>query len=141
MEKLYDTDFLLERLFKKLEGKVSKKKSKLERPIVSEINKKTYIKNFPAVCKSLNRDENHFKLFLEKELNIDSSINEDNILILDSKFRQAQVENAVEKYARNFVICLEPKCSSTDTKIVRENRILYLVCNSCNSRKSIDETY
>ncbi len=141
MQQLYETDFLVERLFKKLESKTSKKKAKLERPIVSEINRKTYIKNFPAVCKSLNRDEQHFKSFLEKELNIDSSLNEDNILILDSRFRQAQVESAVEKYAKNFVICLEPKCSSIDTEIVKENRILFLSCNSCHSKKSINEIY
>ncbi len=139
MEHIYETDFLVDRLFKKLEGKINKKKFTLKRPEVCDINRKTYLKNFADLCKIMNREEMHFKNFIEKELNIASSINEDNILILDNKFLPQKVEEAVAKYAKNFVICLEPKCGSGDTEIVKDNRITYLVCHSCCSKKSISD--
>jgi putative translation initiation factor aIF-2 beta subunit len=139
MEEIYDTNFLVERLFQKLEGKVTKKKFALKRPVVSEINRKTYIRNFVDICQCMNREPNHFKSFIEKELNIDSSLNEDNILILDNRFLPAKVEEAVAKYAKKFVICLEPKCGSGDTEMIRKDKITYLVCHTCCSKKSLNE--
>jgi translation initiation factor 2 subunit 2 len=140
MEQLYETNFLVDRLFNTLESKIgNKKKFSMKRPVVNDINKKTYIKNFEELCTMLNRDENHFKNYIEKELNIASSINENKALILDSRFKSAQIEDVINKYAKTYVVCKEPECKSGNTQMIKENRINYLVCNSCFARKAIEE--
>jgi translation initiation factor 2 subunit 2 len=141
MQQLYTTEYLLERLYSELESKVQKKKFTMKKPQVSTINRKTYIKNFEELYQNLRCDELHLKNFLKKELNTELSVNESNILMLDTMRSAPLVENAFAKYAKNFVICLEPKCGSGDTEIIKENRILYLCCKSCNSKKSIDDIY
>lgn len=141
MQQLYTTEELLNKLYSELESKITKKKFILKKPLVSIMNKKTYIKNFEELCVILRCDDLHLKNFLKKELNTELSVNENNMLILDTVRSSSLVENAFAKYAGKFVICLEPKCGSGDTEIIKENRILYLCCKSCNSKKSIDDTY
>lgn len=139
MQQLYTTNDLLDRLYAELDSKVQKKKFTLKKPQTTVLNRKTYIKNFEELCVNLRCDELHFKNFLKKELNTELSVNENNMLILDTIRNSSMVENAVAKYAKKFVICLEPKCLSGDTQIIKENRILYLQCDSCNSKKAIDD--
>lgn len=140
METIYKTDFLMERLFKTLESKICDKK-KLKKPNVDLefLNKKTYIKNFREICSSWERDENHFKNFLEKELNFGSSINENEALILDGKVTKEQMNDVLLKYAKKYVVCKESECQSGNTEIVKENRVNFLVCKSCLSKKAIEE--
>lgn len=139
MQQLYTTDELLERLYSDLDSKVQKKKFTLKKPQMTVLNRKTYIKNFEELCQNLRCDELHFKNYLKKELNTELSVNENNMLILDTIRSSTMVETAVAKYAKKYVICLEPKCSSGDTEIIKENRIIYLQCHSCNSKKAIDD--
>jgi translation initiation factor 2 subunit 2 len=139
MEELYTTDFLLERLFDKLESRGNKKKFSLKKPIVDFLNRKTYIKNFVDLCKMMNREQLHLKTFMDKDLNTNSSVNEENSLLLDKKYTQVQIENTIAKYVKKFVICQEPKCGSGDTKLIKENHITFLECKGCCSKKSIDD--
>lgn len=141
MQELYKTDYLLERLYSELETKVQKTKFTLKRPCIYFFCRKTYVKNYKELCDSLKCDEDHLKQFLKKELNTDLSINDSNILIFDTIVSVPLVENVFAKYAKNFIVCLEPKCGSSDTEIIRENRIIYLYCKTCNSKKSITEKY
>ena len=138
MEELYTTDFLLERLFNKLENKGTKKKISLPQPIVDWEDRKTYIRNFVDICEMIDREKLHFKNFIDKDLNTKSSINEKNALLLDRKYTQQQIKSTILKYVKNFVICLEPKCGSSNTKIIKENHITYLECKTCRSKKSLD---
>ena len=140
MTQLYETDFLMDRLFKELESKVgNKKKFSMKKPAVEKINRKTWITNFMELCSMLNREKSHFQNFIEKELNVESSLNESNMLILDKMFLPEKVYDVVNKYAKKYVVCKEPECKSGNTEIVKENRIQYLVCHSCKSRKAIED--
>lgn len=141
MQELYKTDYLLERLYSELENKIQKTKFTLKRPQVSILNRKTYVKNYEELCNCLKCDEEHLKLFLKKELNTELSINDSNMLMFNTIVGTTLIENAFAKYAKNFVICLEQKCGSGDTEIIRENRVIYLYCKTCNSKKSITENY
>ena len=138
MEELYTTEFLLKRLFDKLENRGNKKKFSLKKPIVNFMNRKTYIKNFIELCEMMHREQLHLKSFIDKDLNTNSSVNEENALLLDRKYTQMQIENTIAKYVKKYVICPEPKCGSGDTVIVKENHIMFLECKSCCSKKSIE---
>lgn len=139
MEELYTKEFLLNRAFEKMEN-ISKKKFSMKKPEIKNQNRKTFIKNFQEMCQSINRDEEHLKVFIDKELKLrkSSSINEDNMLMINGTIRQGPIENIIARYAQKYIICGEPKCNSGNTKIVKESRITYLACNSCGSRKAID---
>ncbi len=87
----------------------------------------------------MHRDKQSVKSFIEKDLKIETSLNEDNVLIFEKEYQSIPIENAITKYVKKYVICLEPKCGSGDTEIIKENRITYLACKTCCSKKSINE--
>ena len=50
-------------------------------------------------------DDDALKTFMDKDLNTNSSVNEENSLLLDKKYTQVQIENTIAKYVKKFVIC------------------------------------
>lgn len=141
MQELYTTEFLLKRLYEKLEDdKLNKKKFSLkEKPEIILQNRKTFIKNFIKICELINREPLHFQLFIDNELQVSSSINEENMLMLNNTYSKPQVEKVMNKYIMDYVICSEPKCLSGDTVLIRNNRISFLECKSCQSKKSVND--
>jgi translation initiation factor 2 subunit 2 len=138
MEEIYTTQFLLNRAFEKMENVGKKKKFSMKKPEVKKQNRKTYIKNFVTLCNSINRDINHVKTFMENELKVSSSINDDDMLMLNNIYHQGKIELVISKYAEKYIICSEPKCGSGNTEIIKENRISYLSCKSCFSKKAVN---
>jgi translation initiation factor 2 subunit 2 len=135
MEELYKTDFLIKRLFDKLEN-VERKRFKLPKIVMQKLNKKIFIVSFLDLCKTLNRDSHHFKLHLEKELNTTSSITADGNLLFNTIYPQDEIRKHIESYVLKYVICSE-QCLSGDTEIIKNDRITFLHCKTCNSRRSI----
>lgn len=133
---LYSDEFLLDRLYKKIEGKTSQKYI-VTKPISEKKNRKTFIINFGAVCTSLRRELNALKTYIETELQIDTSIMENNVLVINKIYQQSDIEKVISRFIKTYVLCSEPKCGSGNTEIIKENRISYLVCKVCCSKKAI----
>lgn len=138
MQKLYKTEFLIERFFKELESnKKNKKEITIDKLIIKNIDKKSYFINFDKICKTIKRDKNHVKSFLENSLNILSSINDDDILKFDGTLKLSQIEDAFKSYITSYVKCSEPLCGSYNTEIKKHNKVNILYCNVCNSKKTL----
>lgn len=132
----YPTDFLIDRLYTELEYLLkSDTKISVEKPQVSSANKKTFISNFRNICSKLNRTEEDIRLFFEKELNTNVTINQDGALVITGIFKQPGIIHVMTNYIKEYVSCKE--CKSCDTNLIKENRILFLKCNKCLSKKAL----
>lgn len=139
METLYDDDFLIQRALDKLEGKQAKKFT-IKPPQVKTQNKKTFVANFKEICQAMNRDEEMLRNFFEKQLNKgtgDVTLSATSVLTIAKSYSQKDVETVLRDFAKKYVICKEQKCGSGTTELVKENRITYLVCVSCNCKVAI----
>lgn len=132
----YTTDFLIDKLYTELNNNLSANKSlTLERLDISCANKKTAISNFRSICAKLNREEYEVKTYFEKELLATITINSDGCLIITGMFKQPGIYKVLNNYIKEFVTCKE--CNSCDTKIIKENRVMFMVCNRCLSKKAL----
>ncbi|KIW01033.1 uncharacterized protein PV09_07547 [Verruconis gallopava] len=101
-----------------------------------EGNKKTLLANLPDICKRLKRSPEHITAFLFAELGTSGSTDANGRLIIRGRFQSKQIENVLRRYIMDYVIC--KTCKSADTELSRgENRLSFITCNSCASRRSV----
>ena len=134
---VYEIDYLLDRMYDQLNKQkniAESTKLVLSKPEVLCENKKTFIKRFDETCLKLSRTVDEVKKFFEDELLKKSSIDGKGNLIICGMFRQKQIQSILMSYIKQCVMCKE--CNSTDTKIYKEDRVLYLECNKCKSKKA-----
>jgi translation initiation factor 2 beta subunit (eIF-2beta)/eIF-5 len=129
---LYDDDFMLSRFIQSVNREVYKFSPVI--PVVQKKDRKTFVFNFEAVCKYLKRDTLHIKTYLEKELQVESSINQAGALIITGMYDPKRIKNIIEQYVTTFVLCKEGKCRSGLTEIIKEDRNTYLICSVCKSK-------
>lgn len=131
-EKIYD--MLLKRIYNSLEK--SESKISLSKPIVFiEGVKKTNWNNFNEICNQINRKIDHVYTYFTIELNCKGSINGDNNLILIGRYRTIDIEKILTSYIKEYVKCRA--CNSLNTDFIKENRLLFINCKICESRRSI----
>lgn len=131
----YNTKYLVDRLYIELSNHISSnKKLVLDRPEISSANKKTYIGNFKEICNKLNRKTEEVKVYFESELRAPCNLSQAGALVITGVFKQAGVSKVLSSYIKDNVTCKE--CNSCDTEIIKENRISFLKCNKCKSKKS-----
>ncbi|MEM5792846.1 MAG: translation initiation factor IF-2 subunit beta [Candidatus Aenigmatarchaeota archaeon] len=94
----------------------------------------TIITNFTDITDIMRRDPKHLAKFLFRELAIPGHI-EGKRLILQGRAQENLVEKKLEVYIKEFLYCKE--CNRPDTKIVKEGRLTFLVCEACGSKRSI----
>ncbi len=126
---------MLDRLYMTL-PKEALSKERFEMPIVDSFNQgqKTVIKNFSAILKTMRRDEKQFLKWLTKEIAVPANT-EENRLILGGKFSQNQLQQAIETFIKNFVLCKE--CNRPDTKIVDRQGVKMLHCEACGALQPV----
>lgn len=115
---------------------VSSKRERLELPRIvhSVIGMRTIIHNFKEIAEALNRDPRHLLKFLTREMATAATMQESRI-IFQGKFSQVTFERLLQRYMEQFVTC--PVCKRPDTKIVKEKRLSFLVCEACGAKSSI----
>ena len=111
----------------------------ISKPDVKYENRKSFWYNYGKNCTQLNRSTHQLKLFFEKELAVESSINDKSQLILRGKYNFNLIASTFKKYIKNYVQC--STCKSIQTEIVRNssNRLDYLKCLNpkCNTCKVV----
>ena len=111
-------------------------KMKLPPPLLErDGTTKTVWKNFPVICKKMNRAEEHVQTYALTELNTTGSLDVNSAFIIKGRFQPKQIETVIKHYITEFVKC--NTCQSVDTLIKKENRMQFLYCNSCLSRRSV----
>jgi translation initiation factor 2 subunit 2 len=133
----YDYDELLKRACSQM-PEVSLKRERLELPnlYIQTIGMRTIISNFKEVADVLNRDPQHILKFLTREMATAATFNEYRA-IFQGKFRRDSFERLLQRYMESFLIC--PVCKRPDTKIVKEKRLSFLVCNACGAKSSVKQ--
>lgn len=101
-----------------------------------EGNKKTIFANIPEICKRMKRSQDHVTAFLFAELGTSGSVDGSSRLVIKGRFQAKQLENVLRKYIIEYVSC--KTCRSPDTELSKgENRLSFVTCNSCGSRRSV----
>ncbi|KXS96643.1 hypothetical protein AC578_6911 [Pseudocercospora eumusae] len=101
-----------------------------------EGNKKTIFANIADICKRMKRTDEHVTQFLFAELGTSGSVDGSRRLVIKGRFQQKQIENVLRRYIMEYVTC--KTCRSPDTELNKgENRLYFVTCNSCGSRRSV----
>jgi len=96
---------------------------------------KTIITNFISITSKLNREPQHLLKFLLRELAAPGNIDGQR-LIFGKKITSGLINEKIEKYANEFVICKD--CGKPDTELTKEGRVLMIKCTACGSKHPIN---
>jgi translation initiation factor 2 subunit 2 len=109
---------------------------KIVPPIIQrEGTKKTAFANIIAISTKMKRPPDHVIQFLFAELGTSGSIDGNKRLVIKGRFQQKQIETVLKKYIIEYVTC--KTCKSADTLLTKENRLFFVVCQSCGSSRSV----
>lgn len=95
---------------------------------------KTIISNFSQLSSTLRRQPEHFAKFLMRELAAPGQI-ENERLILNRKLNSQRINEKIEQYTKEFVLC--PQCGKPDTELIKEKDFLFLKCLACGAKTSV----
>ena len=95
---------------------------------------RTILTNFKEICDALNREPHHLLKFLSGEMATAATM-QGTRAIFQGKFNYDTFERLIERYVKEFVVC--PVCKRPDTKIVKERRLLFLICEACGAKSPI----
>jgi len=96
--------------------------------------RKTIITNFFQVASYIRRSPEHFQKFILKELAA-SGQKEGDSLVLNIKVPSVKINQKVEQYIKEFVLCRE--CNKPDTELVKEGRLTFIHCLACGAKHSV----
>jgi len=130
-----DYEKLLERAKKNLPEETHSK-GRFEIPKVKGLveGNKTIVTNFQQIATTLRRDTKHLLKYLLRELATPGNIDGQR-LIIGRKINSAIINEKIEKYAREFVICKE--CGKPDTQTIKEGPVFMLKCTACGAKHPI----
>ena len=94
----------------------------------------TIISNFHQIAQTLNRPVQHLFKYLLKELAAPGDIKKNGI-IFGTKIPASRINNKIEKYAEEYVVCNE--CGKPDTKMIKEGNFLFKRCLACGAKECI----
>ena len=94
----------------------------------------TIITNIKEITDYLRRPIEQVAKFLLKELATSGKM-EGERLILNTKLNSAKVNDKIQQYAKEFVLCTE--CGKPDTEITSEKGIKFKHCLACGAKSPI----
>ena len=95
---------------------------------------KTIIVNFTQIANTLRREPNQLLKYLQRELATPATLDKQR-LILGRKLSASNINQKIEQYAKDFVICQE--CKKPDTKLDKESKVLMIKCMACGAKHSV----
>ncbi|MCK9595773.1 translation initiation factor IF-2 subunit beta [Candidatus Pacearchaeota archaeon] len=128
-----------EELLNEAYGKVKKPEGSGERFEIPKVEghfegKKTIITNFFQIASYLRRNPEHFQKFMFKELATFGQ-KEGDRLVLNNKVPSARINQKVEEYVKEFVLCKE--CGKPDTELIKQDRFTFINCLACGAKHSV----
>jgi translation initiation factor 2 subunit 2 len=133
----FNYDDLLKRACEQM-PEVQAKRERLEMPriMIQTVGMRTIIANFKEIAESLDRDPQHVLKFLTREMATAATFH-DSRAIFQGKFQRESFERLLQRYLEGYVVC--PVCKRPDTKIQKEKRLTFLICNACGAKSSIKQ--
>lgn len=96
--------------------------------------KKTVLTNFYQMASQLRREPSHFQKFMLKELAA-SGQKEGDRLVLNKKVLRPKINQKIEEYVNEFVLCKE--CKKPDTELVKKDRVVFVRCLACGAKHPV----
>lgn len=96
---------------------------------------KTIIANFIKIAQAFRRDTEHFQKYLLRELATPGNLDGPR-LIINRKISSVLINQKIEQYVKDFVICKE--CGKPDTTLNKEDRFTYVKCQACGAKHYIN---
>lgn len=103
--------------------------------VLRDGNKKTLFANIKLIADKMHRPTEHVIHYLFTELGTSGSVDGTGRLVIKGRFQQKQIEGVLRRYMLEYVAC--KTCKSVNTTLNKENRLYFLDCNSCGSRRSV----
>ena len=127
----YGYDMLLKRVWKGLPEKL-KKHDRFEMPQADSFieGSTTIIRNFNEVASIFRRKPDHLMKFLTKELAAPTTV-DGNRVIIQRKLKKSIVDDKINAYAKEFVMCHE--CHRPDTKLSEMGGQKIIKCEACGA--------
>ncbi|MFH2019855.1 MAG: translation initiation factor IF-2 subunit beta [archaeon] len=123
-------------LLKKARSGLPESALKIERFSIPKIRghiqgNKTVLSNFYHIADLLARDSDQMLKYILKELATPGE-GKKPLVMLGRKVSASAVNDKVEEYAKKYVLCKE--CGKPDTKLSKQERIIFLKCNACGAK-------
>jgi translation initiation factor 2 subunit 2 len=114
---------------------VQAKRERLELPriMIQTVGMRTIINNFKEISEALDRDPQHILKFLTREMATAATFH-DSRAIFQGKFQRESFERLLQRYMESYVVC--PVCKRPDTKLSKEKRLAFLICNACGAKSA-----
>ena len=128
-----------EDLLKKAYNELPKTESSSERFEIPKVQglfqgNKTIINNLAKIVQAFRWDPAQLQKYLLRELATSGNV-ESQRLILNRKIPANLINQKVEQYAKEFVICKE--CGKPDTVLKKEDRFLQIKCQACGAKYTV----
>ena len=135
-----DYEALLGRIKGGLSDEARQEAARLELPPVDVMweGQKTFLRNFAEFPKILRREPEKILQYLAKEFAVPAErIGEKAMFI--GKRDPDDFTRLFRIYLQDYVLC--PTCGGPDTRVTKENRIAFLVCEACGAKSTLKGKY
>lgn len=128
-----------ENLLNKAYEKVKSVDTKSERFEIPKIKghfegKKTILTNFYQIADYIRRNPEHFQKFILREVAASGTQDKDR-LILNKRVPSVKINEKIEQYLKEFVLCKE--CKKPDTEIIKQDRLTFVHCLACGAKHPV----
>ena len=133
-----------EKLLKRIEKNLVKDSkvvdTRFELPPVDVMweGQKTYLRNFVEFSKIMRRDSTKLLQYLSKEFAVPAERVGDSAMFV-GKRDPDDFTRLLKIYVTDYIRCLT--CQSPDTRIEKEKRIHFLICEACGANSTIKGKY
>jgi translation initiation factor 2 subunit 2 len=135
-----DYENLLDRIKDKLGDTDKESQTRFELPIVDVMweGQKTFLRNFSEFPKILRRDPQKVLQYLSKEFAVPAEMQGDKAMFVGRRAPD-DFTRLFQIYVKDYLECTT--CKSPDTKILKENRISFLICEACGAKSTLKGKY
>jgi len=135
-----DYEQLLKRIQDKLGDTKKSTTARFELPVVDVMweGQKTFLRNFSEFPKVLRRDPDKVLQYLSKEFAVPAERLGDKAMFVGRRAPD-DFTRLFQIYVKDYLEC--HTCKSPDTKILKENRISFLICEACGAKSTLKGKY
>lgn len=110
-------------------------------------NKLTYFLNFIKMVEKFQKDKvlnnvcykDLFIKYISYELHVECNLNADNQLLIKGRFGEKHLEQILRSFIKKYIICYQ--CNNNCTEIIKINRLYFVECKKCFSKKPISVSF
>jgi len=135
-----DYEHLLKRIQDRLGDTKKVSTTRFELPVVDVMweGQKTFLRNFAEFPKVLRRDPDKVLQYLSKEFAVPAERLGDKAMFVGRRAPD-DFTRLFQIYVKDYLEC--HTCKSPDTKILKENRISFLICEACGAKSTLKGKY